>query len=533
MRRRSLVINGVLAVVLVGTMTGGWLAIGSPSAATAATSQTTRVTRGTITSTVTASGNSASADTRDVDFAGSGTISEIFVKAGARVTKGARLARLDDVDAKATLRTARASLAGAQANLVTTETGQTSAERASGAAQVSAQQVSVDNASAQLTAANQSYALDKTQQNAAVSEASASLADARTELTGDQARLKTAQAALARANAANDANAKQTAQTDVTSYQSQVTQDETTASQSRSALAQAERTRESTLLKDSQAVTTAAGQLAAARKQLASQQASAVVEAQPPKAGTVASAKAQVETAQVQVDSAQTALEETVLLAPMSGTVAAVNGTVGGSSGGSASTGSSSAAESSTSSTSSSSSSGFITLTNVSSLQVTADVAEADAVKVKLGQPATATFSAAGLSVAGTVTAMDVQQTVTNNVVTYGMTITLTNPPGSLRIGQSASIRIVAETKASVLRAASNAVTTLGNRSTVTVRRNGKDQVVSVQTGLVGDGGTEITSGVAEGDTLVVPSSTGGTGAFTFPGGGVGGGLGGGGVGRR
>lgn len=473
MRRRTVVINAVLALALVGTAAGGWLAIGTPSAATAATSQTTTVTRGSVTSTVTASGNSASANTRDVAFAGSGTIKEIFVKAGAHVASGAKLARLDDTDAKASLRTARASLASARAQLSTATAGQTSAERARGAAQLSAAQVSVDNANTQLTAAKQSYALDKTQQDAMV-----------------------------------------------------------VAAGNTSALAQAKRTRESTLLKDSQAITSAQGQLATARTQLASQQASNAVDAQPAKPGTVAAAQAQVDSARVQVDSAQTALDKTLLLAPMSGTVAAVNGTVGGSSGGSSSSsGASSTSTSSSSASSSSSSSSFITMTDLSRLQVTAAVAEADAVKVKLGQAATVTFSAAGLSVTGKVTAIDVEQTVTNNVVTYGVTITLTNPPSSLRIGQTASVVITADTKDNVLRTASNAVTTRGTQSTVTVRRNGKDQVVTVKTGLVGDGGTEITSGVAEGDTLVVPATSGSPGGFTFPGGGIGGGIGGG-VGR-
>lgn len=474
MRRRSVVINGVLALALVGAATGGWLAIGNPSAATAATTQTTPVSRGSITSTVTASGNSASASTRSVDFAGSGTIAEILVKPGAQVAKGVTLARLDSTDAKATLRTARASLASAQAQLATATAGQTSAERTRAAAQVAATQVSVDNAGTQLTEATQSYALDKSQQNALI---------------------------VAAAGQTN-------------------------------ALAQAKRTRESTLLRDSQAITSANGQLAAARTQLATQIASNAVDAQPAKPGTVAAAEAQVASAQVQVESANVALRKTTLVAPMSGTVAAVNGTVGGSASGTSSSGGSSSTGTTSSSTSStsSSSSGFITLTDVSRLQVTASVAEADAVKVKAGQAATATFSAANLTVQGTVTGIDVESTVSNNVVTYGITITLTNPPSSLRIGQTASVRITADTKENVLRTASNAVTTLGTRSTVTVRRNGKDQVVVVQTGLVGDGGTEIKSGVAAGETLVVPAATGGTGGFTFPGGGLGG-IGGG-VGR-
>jgi hypothetical protein len=55
-------------------------------------------------------------------------------------------------------------------------------------------------------------------------------------------------------------------------------------------------------------------------------------------------------------------------------------------------------------------------------------------------------------------------------------------------------------------------VTSLGNRHTVAVRRNGTDSVVPVTIGLVGDTQTEITSGVQAGDVLVLPS-TGATGS--------------------
>ena len=64
------------------------------------------------------------------------------------------------------------------------------------------------------------------------------------------------------------------------------------------------------------------------------------------------------------------------------------------------------------------------------SLQVTADVAEADIADVEVGQPATVTLSATGASMDGTVTAVDTIETVTNNVVEYGVTVTLDEAQG-------------------------------------------------------------------------------------------------------
>ena len=222
--------------------------------------------------------------------------------------------------------------------------------------------------------------------------------------------------------------------------------------------------------------------------------------------------------ARIQVAQARTALDETVLRAPVAGTIAVVNGTVGTSS---ASTGS--GADSTTST-----SNGFVSITSLDSLQVKAYVAEADINDVELGQDVTVTFSAKNTSVQGVVSAIDTQDTVTNNVVTYGVTVTVIDPPATLKIGQTASISIITATKSGVLVAQSSAITTVGGTSTVTVRKDGKDTVQTVTTGIVGDTGTEILTGVVAGDVLVVPTSAGGAGGFTFPGGGPPGGLGGG-----
>jgi hypothetical protein len=158
-----------------------------------------------------------------------------------------------------------------------------------------------------------------------------------------------------------------------------------------------------------------------------------------------------------------------------------------------------------------------VVINSVDDLQVTSLVAEADAGKVAIGQSATVTFSATNQTASGTVTAMDAQSTVSNNVVEYGVTVSLSNPLAATKLGQTASISITTDTRTGVLTAPSSAITTVGAVSTVTVQRSGVDTTARVQIGLVGTTTTEILSGVAEGDVLVIPNSSSSPGGFTFP----------------
>jgi multidrug efflux pump subunit AcrA (membrane-fusion protein) len=469
MRRRYVLINGLLVLALVGAGATAVLAVGDPSPTTAAATPTATVSRGTVTATVSASGNLSAETTIGVNFpANSGTVTAIIVKAGDTVTAGQALAAADDTSAKLSLASAQANLASAKAQLASTTQKQTAREKASAAAQVRSAQVAVNNASTGVRQAQSTYSRDKTTQDALV---------------------KAAQDAY---NTAVDAAAKATA---------------------KSALTQAKNTRSSTLLRDSQAIQTARGQVSSASAALSNTKASTAVNAQGARAGSIASAKAQIASAQAQVDQAQVTLDQTTLRAPVDGTVISIAGTVGGpSSAGSASS-------------TSSSTSGFVVLSSMSHLQVTSMVAEADAAKVALGQPATVTFSALNETAAGTVTAMDLASTVNNNVVEYGVTVSLADAPKDLRLGQTASVSITTGTKADVLTVPSSAISKVGPLTTVTVRKDGKDTPTQVQTGLVGDSGTEITSGLSEGDVVVLSTSSGVPGGFTFPGGGLPGGI--------
>jgi macrolide-specific efflux system membrane fusion protein len=172
-----------------------------------------------------------------------------------------------------------------------------------------------------------------------------------------------------------------------------------------------------------------------------------------------------------------------------------------------------------------------LTISNTSSLEVVAGFAEANAVKLAAGQPATISLSALpSTSVPGKVTAVSPVSTVVSNVVTYDVTVSLTNPPSDVKPGMTANVSVIVASADNVLELPTSAITTTGRFSTVTVLKNGKQSTQTVTTGLAGDTNTQIMSGLSAGEVVVEPSvgvGTGGTGA-TGTGTGAGG-LGGGG----
>jgi macrolide-specific efflux system membrane fusion protein len=179
-------------------------------------------------------------------------------------------------------------------------------------------------------------------------------------------------------------------------------------------------------------------------------------------------------------------------------------------------------------------------IADTANLQIEGNFTEADTTKLKVGQPAAVSFDAlTGKTATGKIITIGMSPTTTDNVVKFPATISLGDVPSGVRLGQTATVEITVAKAEDVLYVPSAAVRTAGGQSTVTIVRNGKQSTVTVEVGVKGDQGTEITSGLEEGDQVVVTStSTSGTsgtsGRQGFPGGGPpgGGGMPGGG-GRR
>lgn len=486
-------LNGALALIVVAASGAAWYTIrGTSTSATTTTDRTSTVRSGTLTASVTASGNLESAQQSSLSFSSSGTVTDVYVEVGQKVAQGAKLASIDPAAAQRSLASAKASLLSAQAAYDSTAAGETAVDRKRNEISVRQAAASVDKAQNALSSARKTRSSDQKRLDAAVVAAERALADG----TGTPAQVSAAKAA-----------------------------------------------RSSTLTKDDAAIEDARAGLSSAQDSYDLAVLTAQEAADSPKTADLAKAKATLADAQAAVDDAQQALDDTTLVAAHAGTVLSISGKVGdqigsssgsssgstsgsagGASGGSDATGSTGTAASG----SSGSSTAFVTLADLAGLQVTASVAEADAANLKAGQEASVTLSASGTQVAGHVTQVSISGTTSNNVVTYPVTVSLDEVPDGVKLGASVSVSITTGTAANALIVPASAVSGSGSRRTVRVLENGKQQVVQVQVGIEGDTGVQITSGLAVGQTVLLNSSTSaGTGGFPgggFPGGGLGGG---------
>jgi multidrug efflux pump subunit AcrA (membrane-fusion protein) len=273
--------------------------------------------------------------------------------------------------------------------------------------------------------------------------------------------------------------------------------------------------------------------IASDKMSLQSTLASVKVKQAPPTASALATARASLVNAQIGVANAEKTLGQTVLRAPIAGTVADVGGTVGTAEagGGNAAVSSSSTSSSGTGS-GSSGASGFVTLTGLNGMQLVAGFAETDTAKLRVGQPATVTVDALpSKELAAHIIAISGTATDSSGVVTYNVTFALDRTEPGIKSGMSANVDVIIGEADNVLNVPTAAVTGSGQNASVTVLRNGKQVRVPVVAGLQGDSSIAILSGLTAGEQVVLPqvalsstgtgSSSGGT--LNFGGGGGGG----------
>ena len=200
-----------------------------------------------------------------------------------------------------------------------------------------------------------------------------------------------------------------------------------------------------------------------------------------------------VKTAQIALDQAKLNLTGSQLIAPFDGVVAVVSIQVG---------------------QQVSSSAEAVTLVNLSQLEAQVNVSETDLPSIKVGQSVQVTFDAlTGQTFTGTVTNVALVGTTSSGVVNYPVTIALDQPGASaslseIRPGMSANVSIVVEQRDNILLVPNRAVKTSGKQKTVTVLKDGKSTQVTVTLGLSGDTQSEVTSGLNEGDVVVIQQTT-------------------------
>jgi len=217
-------------------------------------------------------------------------------------------------------------------------------------------------------------------------------------------------------------------------------------------------------------------------------------------------AKSQLAAAQDKPTTAQTNLSNATLTSPVAGTVATVNITVGDqvSAGGTSSGGTGSSG-----SGSSGTSSAAIVVITTDAWIVSTSVTSADLPLLKQGMQAQITPSGSRTLVFGTVSTIGVIATSTSGVATFPVTIAVTGSPKGLYAGSSATVAIIVKEVADAVTVPTAAIRTEGGKTVVSKLVDGSAVTTPVQVGMVQGAFTQVTSGIAEGDQVVITGVSG------------------------
>lgn len=510
-KRQVLLRSLVLGALLLGLVTG---CASSARDSGTAESQFAAVEQGSLVDSISTVGSVRARSDVTLAFEVAGRVSQVLVQEGQQVKAGDTLVRLDDADLDLQVRSAKAALAVAQAQLDQLRAGPQQAQVDAAQGQVAAAQATVDQAVAQrdellsgateaqikaaqaaLQSARASYdqvkagpsASDLALAQATLDKANAVLAQAqaaydrvrgRTDVgqLPESVALQSATIDLQQAQASYDALAGHPTAAELSAAAAQVTQAEAQLAQLQAGLEPQQRVAQA-------AVDAAMAQLAISQAQLDSLLADAP-------AAEITAAQARVEQAQVAVDSALLAQDRATLTAPMDGIVAYVGVEVGEYTGPQATA---------------------VTLLGESQFSIEADVDEADIGSMVIGQEVQITFDAfPGETLTGRVIAIAPQASIDLGVVSYRVTIETGSTDLPLRAGMTANAEVVKEKRDGVLLAPNVAISVdpeTGRKHVMRKTESGVEQV-EITTGLTTDLYSEVVSGLSAGDQVVVSSGS-------------------------
>jgi HlyD family secretion protein len=402
-----------VVLVLIALLVIGGLALGGYLVTTSrgATSKyrTAKVDRGTIVSSVSATGNVNAVTTVQVGSQVSGLIKDLLVDFNSPVKKNQLIARLDPEIFQAKVNAARAELENSQAAVLNQQ------------ANVEKARADVENVRAATVTAEANIA----RMQADVENARAAIATTQANVTREDATTVNARRELERRvdllqRQLIAQSEKDTAQT---AYDTARAQLEAARSQERAGQA---------ALRSAEAQFTASqSQAKAAHAQLASTQAALRVAEAQQKA-----AEATVRQKQAALVQARADLEHTEIRAPVNGVVVSRSVDVG-----------------QTVAASLQAPTLFTIAEDLTRMQVEAAVDEADIGRLRESMPATFTVDAfPGQSFRGEIVQIRKAPQVVQNVVTYTTIVAVSNPDGKLMPGMTANVRIQLDRKDDVLR---------------------------------------------------------------------------------
>ena len=354
--------------------------------------ETTTTELGTLRQTLNATGSLAAGSDSSLSFASSGVVTEVLVKAGDYVRAGDVLARVDTTALDSQVRSAELDLRAAQASLVALQAPPTELD-------IAMAQISIDSATASLSSASQ------TGSDAVDVEIA--------RLNEELARNSLWQSQL---NQAISASGRSGSIVNNGSEYSRDVQNQASLAQSETNVTISQLSYEATVNDGPDQ-----SQLASASAQLMSAQANMDDLLAGASTTELRNAEIDLEMAQMALDSLEQQREDSVLVAPFDGIVAAVNVDVG-----------------------EMPSVNAFTLIDTSSYTITLSVDEKDISQLEVGQSVSVSISALNnASLTGTVTWIDLAPSSTSGLVTYSVEVTLNPADTPVRPGMTAVANVV------------------------------------------------------------------------------------------
>ena len=467
-------------VAIVVLLAGAMALSSCNNAATTATDANARsatLGSGSLTATVSATGNIQAESDVKLSFQQPGMVAEVSVKVGDTVQKGDVLAKLDTTDLELAFSQAQASVLQAQTAIKNAEQQVLVATAGYSRTVNGARPADVSAARAALASAGANYNKVK------AGPTDEDLASADANLKNAEVSLRNAQSAYDRANSQNPAAIG--------------------ASPAAVQLEQATNNYNAAKANYDKAAKGAdAAQLSAAQTQIQNARAQLDKVVRPAQQFDIDQAQAQIEQAKLQVQNAQTQLklaeiqvkqaqrrlDQAVVKAPIDGMVSLVNTKVG----------------------ETVSTQPVLGVVDLSQYHIDITVDEIDVAKVKLNQEVNITLdSLPGVDVAGQIDRIAPTATTVNGVVSYNVRVLLSKTDAPLKTGMTANASIILEKRENVLLAPNWAVRRdkTSGKSFLTLQSGDKTEEIEVKTGLRNDTFSELLSGAQAGQVVVAPKA--------------------------
>ena len=209
----------------------------------------------------------------------------------------------------------------------------------------------------------------------------------------------------------------------------------------------------------------------------------------------------------INLQQAQNALSKATIISPITGKVIFVSSITPGEEVPASAQGGTKGIASAQAGISNVSGNSFITVANTSSAQIFAYIDESSISQIKTGENVNITLSAyPNQTFQGSVISIEPSSTIIQNVVNYGVTISIKNPPSNIKLGMSANINVITSSVNNALIVPNSAINYGTKNSTyvITETTTNKLQRIPVKIGISNIYFTQVISGLSNGEKIIV-----------------------------